>query len=35
VRIFPSAGYLDFIPLEASARLVLTDSDGVQEQALC
>ncbi|MGH9124039.1 MAG: UDP-N-acetylglucosamine 2-epimerase, partial [Acidimicrobiales bacterium] len=26
------AGYLDFIALEASARLVLTDSGGVQEE---
>ena len=26
------AGYLDFISLEASARLVLTDSGGVQEE---
>jgi len=32
VRIIPSAGYLDFIALEASARLVLTDSGGVQEE---
>jgi UDP-N-acetylglucosamine 2-epimerase (non-hydrolysing) len=28
VRIIPPAGYLDFIALEASARLVLTDSVG-------
>jgi UDP-N-acetylglucosamine 2-epimerase (non-hydrolysing) len=32
VRIIPPAGYLDFIALEASARLVLTDSGGVQEE---
>ncbi len=32
VRIIPAAGYLDFIALEASARLVLTDSGGVQEE---
>jgi UDP-N-acetylglucosamine 2-epimerase (non-hydrolysing) len=32
VRITPAAGYLDFIALEASARLVLTDSGGVQEE---
>jgi len=32
VRIVPPAGYLDFIALEASARLVLTDSGGVQEE---
>jgi UDP-N-acetylglucosamine 2-epimerase (non-hydrolysing) len=32
VRIIPPAGYLDFIALQASARLVLTDSGGVQEE---
>jgi UDP-N-acetylglucosamine 2-epimerase (non-hydrolysing) len=32
VRILPPAGYLDFIALQASARLVLTDSGGVQEE---
>jgi UDP-N-acetylglucosamine 2-epimerase (non-hydrolysing) len=32
MRIIPPAGYLDFIALEASARLVLTDSGGVQEE---
>ena len=32
VRIVPPLGYLDFIALEASARLVLTDSGGVQEE---
>jgi UDP-N-acetylglucosamine 2-epimerase (non-hydrolysing) len=32
LRIMPPAGYLDFIALEASARLVLTDSGGVQEE---
>jgi UDP-N-acetylglucosamine 2-epimerase (non-hydrolysing) len=32
VRIIPPLGYLDFIALEASARLVLTDSGGVQEE---
>jgi UDP-N-acetylglucosamine 2-epimerase (non-hydrolysing) len=32
VRIIPPTGYLDFIALEASARLVLTDSGGVQEE---
>ncbi len=32
VRIIPPAGYLDFVALEASARLVLTDSGGVQEE---
>jgi UDP-N-acetylglucosamine 2-epimerase (non-hydrolysing) len=32
VRIIPPVGYLDFIALEASARLVLTDSGGVQEE---
>jgi UDP-N-acetylglucosamine 2-epimerase (non-hydrolysing) len=32
VRVIPPAGYLDFLALEASARLVLTDSGGVQEE---
>jgi UDP-N-acetylglucosamine 2-epimerase (non-hydrolysing) len=32
VRVIPPAGYLDFIALEASARLVLTDSGGIQEE---
>ena len=32
VRVIPPAGYLDFIALQASARLVLTDSGGVQEE---
>ena len=33
VRVIPPAGYLDFIALQASARLVLTDSGGVQEES--
>ena len=32
VQLIPPLGYLDFIALEASARLVLTDSGGVQEE---
>jgi UDP-N-acetylglucosamine 2-epimerase (non-hydrolysing) len=32
VRVIPPASYLDFIALEASARIVLTDSGGVQEE---
>lgn len=32
LRILPPLGYLDFLALEASARLVLTDSGGVQEE---
>jgi UDP-N-acetylglucosamine 2-epimerase (non-hydrolysing) len=32
VTVIPPAGYLDFIALQASARLVLTDSGGVQEE---
>ena len=32
MRVIPPLGYLDFIALEASARLVLTDSGGVQEE---
>jgi len=30
--LIPPAGYLDFIALQASARLVLTDSGGIQEE---
>ena len=33
IRLVPPAGYLDFIALQASARLVLTDSGGVQEES--
>ena len=32
VRVIQAAGYLDFLALQASARLVLTDSGGVQEE---
>jgi UDP-N-acetylglucosamine 2-epimerase (non-hydrolysing) len=32
LRLVPPAGYLDFIALQAAARLVLTDSGGVQEE---
>jgi UDP-N-acetylglucosamine 2-epimerase (non-hydrolysing) len=32
VQVIPPAGYLDFVALQASARLVLTDSGGVQEE---
>ena len=32
VRIIPALGYLDFLALQAGARLVLTDSGGVQEE---
>jgi len=32
VRLVPPAGYLDFIALQAAARLVLTDSGGVQAE---
>ena len=32
LRPVPPAGYLDFIALQAGARLVLTDSGGVQEE---
>jgi UDP-N-acetylglucosamine 2-epimerase (non-hydrolysing) len=32
IRLVPPAGYLDFIALQDSARLVLTDSGGVQEE---
>lgn len=32
IRLVPAAGYLDFIALQDGARLVLTDSGGVQEE---
>lgn len=32
VHILPPLGYLDFLALEAHARLVLTDSGGIQEE---
>jgi UDP-N-acetylglucosamine 2-epimerase (non-hydrolysing) len=32
LRIIPAVGYLDFIALQAGARLILTDSGGVQEE---
>lgn len=32
LRLVPPAAYLDFIALQASARLVMTDSGGVQEE---
>ncbi|MGW9071595.1 non-hydrolyzing UDP-N-acetylglucosamine 2-epimerase [Streptomyces yangpuensis] len=32
IRLVPAAGYLDFIALQDAARLVLTDSGGVQEE---
>jgi UDP-N-acetylglucosamine 2-epimerase (non-hydrolysing) len=32
LRVIPAVGYLDFIALQAGARLVLTDSGGVQEE---
>ena len=32
LRLIPPAGYLDFIALQKSARVVLTDSGGIQEE---
>jgi UDP-N-acetylglucosamine 2-epimerase (non-hydrolysing) len=32
IKVIPPAGYLDFLALEASAAVVLTDSGGVQEE---
>ena len=33
VRIIEPAGYLDFLKIEAGARLILTDSGGIQEES--
>ncbi|NXY95394.1 UDP-N-acetylglucosamine 2-epimerase (non-hydrolyzing) [Streptomyces sp. BR123] len=32
IRVVPAAGYLDFVALQDGARVVLTDSGGVQEE---
>ena len=32
ILVIPPLGYLDFLALQASARIVLTDSGGVQEE---
>ena len=32
LQLLPPAGYLDFLALQSSARIVLTDSGGVQEE---
>ncbi len=35
VRALPPLGYLDFLALQCDARLILTDSGGLQEEACC
>ena len=35
LRVLPPLGYLDFLGLHAGARLMLTDSGGLQEEACC
>jgi UDP-GlcNAc3NAcA epimerase len=35
VQMIPSLGYIDFISLQSNARIILTDSGGVQKEAYC
>jgi UDP-N-acetylglucosamine 2-epimerase len=35
IRVIPELGYLDFLRLMSGARVVLTDSDGIQDEPRC
>src|SRR5690606_31596375 len=35
LRLLPPLGYLEFLALQAQAKLILTDSGGIQEESTC